>query len=137
MLKKRLFVYILIICLLLSTSNIVVADDKIDVLNIDQVKECASEIIEEDNLKINSRNAIILDRKTGKVLWGKNENKRSAMASTTKIMTCLVVLEKANLNEEVTISQKAAGTGGSRLGLKKEDKIKVRDLLYGLMLRSR
>ena len=56
MLKKRLFVYILIICLLLSTSNIVVADDKIDVLNIDQVKECASEIIEEDNLKINSRN---------------------------------------------------------------------------------
>ena len=52
-------------------------------------------------------------------------------------MTCLVVLEKANLNEEVTISQKAAGTGGSRLGLKKEDKIKVRDLLYGLMLRSR
>ena len=99
MLKKRLFIYILIICLLLSTSNIVVADDKIDVLNIDQVKECASEIIEEDNLKINSRNAIILDRKTGKVLWGKNENKRSAMASTTKIMTCLVVLEKANLNE--------------------------------------
>ena len=58
------------------------------------------------------------------------------MASTTKIMTATVTLENANLSDEVTISAKAGGTGGSRLGLKKGDKIALNDLLYGLMLRS-
>ena len=58
------------------------------------------------------------------------------MASTTKIMTTIVILEKADLNETVTVSAKAGGTGGSRLGLKRGDKASVRDLLYGLMLRS-
>lgn len=85
---------------------------------------------------INSRIGIIYDRKSGRIIWGKNENKKSAMASTTKIMTCIVVIENANLNAEVKVSAKAAGTGGSRLGLKKDDKITIKDLLYGLMLRS-
>ena len=58
------------------------------------------------------------------------------MASTTKIMTAIVVLENSNMTDVVTINAKAAGTGGSRLGLKKNDKITVNDLLYGLMLRS-
>ena len=58
------------------------------------------------------------------------------MASTTKILTATVVLENANLTDVVTIDSKAAGIGGSRLGLKKNDKITVNDLLYGLMLRS-
>ena len=58
------------------------------------------------------------------------------MASTTKIMTAIVVLENANLKDTVIIDSKSAGVGGSRLGLKKNDKITVNDLLYGLMLRS-
>ena len=74
---------------------------------------------------INSRIGIIYDRKSGRIIWGKNENKKSAMASTTKIMTCIVVIENANLNDEIKISAKAAGTGGSRLGLKKDDKITI------------
>lgn len=59
------------------------------------------------------------------------------MASTTKIMTAIVTLENYNLSQEVNVSPKAAGTGGSRLGLKKDDKITMKDLLYGLMLESR
>ena len=59
------------------------------------------------------------------------------MASTTKIMTAIVVLENSNLADIVEISKKAGGTGGSRLGLKSGDKVSVNDLLYGLMLRSR
>ena len=51
-------------------------------------------------------------------------------------MTAIIVLEKADINKEVIIDSKAAGTGGSRLGLKKNDRITIRDLLYGLMLRS-
>ena len=58
------------------------------------------------------------------------------MSSTTKIMTAIVVIENTNLNNVVEISSKAAGIGGSRLKIKRGDKITVRDLLYGLMLRS-
>ena len=58
------------------------------------------------------------------------------MASTTKIMTATIVLENADLDKTIEASKKAAGTGGSRLGLKTGDKITIRDLLYGLMLCS-
>lgn len=85
---------------------------------------------------INSRAYVVLDRKTNTVLVGKNEYTKKKMASTTKIMTALVIIENYNLNEIVTISKKAGNTGGSRLGLKTGDKITVNDLLYGLMLRS-
>lgn len=86
--------------------------------------------------KLTARRAVIYDRTSKRVLWGKQENTRCAMASTTKIITCLVVLEKAKLTDVVEISKKAGGTGGSRLGLKAKDKVRVQDLLYGLMLRS-
>lgn len=85
---------------------------------------------------INSRSYVVLDRKTNTVLVGKNEYSKKKMASTTKIMTAIVIIENYNLNETVTISKKAGNTGGSRLGLKEGDKITVNDLLYGLMLRS-
>ena len=58
------------------------------------------------------------------------------MASTTKIMTATIIIENCNLEETVEVSKKAANTGGSRLGLKTGDKITIKDLLYGLMLRS-
>ena len=83
----------------------------------------------------NSRSCIVIDRKTNTILYGKNEKQKRKMASTTKIMTATIIIENCNLDETVEISKKAAGTGGSRLGLKSGDKITVRDLLYGLMMR--
>ena len=74
----------------------------------------------------------------GNVLYGKKENEKCKMASTTKILTSVVVLENAeNLQEKVKISPKSAGTGGSRLGLHTNDEVTVNDLLYGLLLCSR
>lgn len=74
----------------------------------------------------------------GKVLYGKQENKRCKMASTTKIMSSIIVVENVkSLNEKVKVSSKAAGIGGSRLGLHTNDEVTVKDLLYGLMLCSR
>lgn len=71
-------------------------------------------------------------------MYGKKENEKCKMASTTKILTGIVVIENtSNLNEKTKVSTKAAGTGGSRLGLHKEDEITVNDLLYGLLLCSR
>ena len=101
-------------------------------LNILEVSRTISSFPE-----INSRAAIVLERSTGAILFGKNENDIRKMASTTKIMTAIVVLENvSNLSETVTISKKAANIGGSRLGLCINAKITVNDLLYGLLLCS-
>ncbi len=89
-----------------------------------------------NDLSINARSYVVLDRKSKKVLIGKNEYTKSKMASTTKIMTATIILENCNLDDIVTISKKSANTGGSRLGLKTNDKISVLNLLYGLLLCS-
>ena len=102
-------------------------------LDISSIK-VSSEINSEPS--INSRAAIIYERFSGIVLFGKNENEKRKMASTTKIMTAIIVIEKCNLEDIVTISKKASGTGGSRLGLHTDDKISVLNLLYGLLLCS-
>ena len=87
--------------------------------------------------KLNARHCVVLDRNSKTILYGKDENEKCKMASTTKIMTSLIVLENyTNLDQIITVSPKAAGTGGSRLGLKTNDKITIKNLLYGLMMVS-
>lgn len=138
MCKKKVLYILTIIILIFNIVGICYADDELEeFLENDELNEWISVSNEStDELTINSRIGVIYDRKSGRVIWGKNNNKRVAMASTTKIMTCIIVLENASLNDEVTVSSRAASTGGSRLGLKKGDKVTIHDLLYGLMLRS-
>ena len=134
---KKITIYCFIFCILITNTHIILADDQIDKMDIENLEktiETASEAIEIP--KINSRYAIVLDRNSKSIIYGKNELTKTKMASTTKIMTAIVVIENTNLNNIVEISGKAAGTGGSRLKIKKGDKITVHDLLYGLMLRS-
>ena len=133
MLKKILCI-ITVICFLIGNFNVANADDADEIIDEGDYVEVANQNSNEPML--NSRIAVAIDRKTGSIIFGKNENKRSAMASTTKIMTAIVLIENYDLTQTVTISAKAAGTGGSRLGLKKDDKITMNDLLYGLMLKS-
>lgn len=132
---KKILVLNIIAIMLLSYN--VFADDEVDNVEIEDIGEViqtANEVTEKP--KINSRYAVVIDRQSKAILYGKNENMKTKMASTTKIMTALIVIENTNLNNIVEVSAKAAGTGGSRLKIKKGDKITVRDLLYGLMLRS-
>ena len=91
---------------------------------------------EGNSLNLNARSCVVLDRNSKKIISGKNEYNKVKMASTTKIMTATVIIENCDLSQTVTVSKKAAGTGGSRLGLKTGDKITIRDLLYGLLLCS-
>ena len=91
---------------------------------------------EENPLNINARSCVVLDRISKNILFGKNEYNKVKMASTTKIMTATIILENCDLEKTVTVSKKAARTGGSRLGLKENDKITIKDLLYGLLLVS-
>ena len=112
-----------------------VDNETIDVsTELNSFTDTSTETIKEPD--VNSRACVVIDRKTKCVLFGKNENTKKKMASTTKIMTATIIIEKCNLSDTIEISKKAAGTGGSRLGLKTGDKITVLDLLYGLMLRS-
>ena len=86
--------------------------------------------------KINAKHALVFDRNSKIPIYGKKEKEKCKMASTTKIMTAIVVIENSQLDDIVKISQKSARTGGSRLGLYKNDTISVKHLLYGLMLKS-
>ena len=79
---------------------------------------------------------LVMDGRTKIVLESKNGDTRLPMASTTKVMTALVVLNAVKLSERVTISSEAAGIEGSSLYIKAGETYTVEELLYGLMLRS-
>ncbi|MDD3243185.1 MAG: D-alanyl-D-alanine carboxypeptidase [Eubacteriales bacterium] len=80
--------------------------------------------------------AVVMEQSTRRVLYEKNAREKRPMASTTKVMTALVALENADLDEIVTVSARASGVEGSSLYLETGEKLTLRDLLYGLMLRS-
>lgn len=139
------------IIVLLSMQTVTLADDEENYLEDEQIQNEIMQTInsEESNAietgtsnenkkpTLNSRRYAVYDRASGTTVYGKDENRQTAMASTTKIMTAVIVLENCqDLNETVTIEAKAATTGGSRLGLQNGDKITINDLLYGLLLRS-
>ena len=135
MITKIFFLFCSI--LLLFTSSPTYSDDlcvEDDILS-SLIQETSS-IANNNTLELNSRSCIVMDRLSKHVLYGKNEKNKVKMASTTKIMTAIVVIENCPLDRTVEVSKKAAGTGGSRLGLKTNDKITTRDLLYGLLLCS-
>ena len=101
----------------------------------EEISSASANVVNEP--KLNSKCAVVFDRTSKTVLFGKNENKRVPMASTTKIMTAIVMLENiSNLNEKNVVCKQAACIGGSTLGLKTGDEITYNDLLYGLMLCS-
>ena len=126
---------IALFCLIFLPYNIVFADDFLDTDFTDKtIFEVSSKIVNEPS--INSKNAIVLDRNTLTPLYEKNSNAQVPMASTTKILTCIIALENCNKNEIVTVSSKSSSVNGSTLGLKTNMKISINDLLYGLMLRS-
>ena len=85
---------------------------------------------------VNARTAVAIDSKTKVVLYEKDAHMVVPMASTTKIMTALVALNYGNLNRKIEISSRAANIHGSTVGYKKGDIVPLKELLYGLMLRS-
>lgn len=80
--------------------------------------------------------AAVMDMDTGRLLFGKNHHMRRPMASTTKIMTAILAIERCGLEEVVTVSKRATRIGGSGMNLKEGEKCTVRELLYGLLLPS-
>ena len=85
---------------------------------------------------VSAQKAIVLDAATGRVLYEKNADERSLIASTTKIMTALVVCRRCNVLDRVRIPAEAVGIEGSSMYLQEGEVLTVQELLYGLMLRS-
>ena len=83
-----------------------------------------------------AKSVVVMDMDSGRVLYESNESKKSLIASITKVMTCIIVLEKGNLNDIVTVGDEILSMYGTNIYLEVGEKISVLDLLYGLMLRS-
>ena len=88
------------------------------------------------NNYIAKESTIVMEVSTGRVLSSVNQDNKMYMASTTKILTAICVIENCNLDSSVTIKKEWCGIEGSSIYLKENEKLKVIDLLYGLMLRS-
>ena len=80
--------------------------------------------------------SILMDQNSGRILYGKNIHQKRRIASITKVMTAILAIESGKMDNTVKISGNAFGTEGSSLYLKKGEKVKLSDLVYGLMLRS-
>lgn len=85
---------------------------------------------------IAARSAVLMNPVTGEILFAKEPRLRLPPASTTKVLTALVVLERLNLNARVLVSPQAASAPPSRIGLRAGEAALTQDLLYGLMLKS-
>lgn len=131
-----LFVFLVSGCVFATTEDDVTNAEKEEIVQTAAAAKKSNESADDLAKSVNSRSAVVIDRASHMVLFEKNAYSKVKMASTTKIMTATVVLENCKLDEIATVSAKAAGTGGSRIGLKTGDKISVNDLLYGLLLFS-
>ncbi len=90
----------------------------------------------ETSVRVAAKAAIVLEARTGQVLYEQNADEPLGIASTTKIMTCLLALELADVDGLVTVTSESVGVEGSSLYLKAGEQMSLRELLYGLMLES-
>ncbi len=135
---KKIIVFLILTCFMLGimSSNAVFADDINEgepdeevFLSIAAGKSTNSPIV-------NATAAIVMDMDSGRILYSKNAESRRAIASTTKIMSAIVALENGNLDDIVTVSKRAAAIRGSSINLKVDEKLTLREMLYGMMLNS-
>ena len=88
------------------------------------------------SVSVSASSAILMEQQSGRILFEKDAHEVRRIASITKIMTAILAIESGKLNEKVKISENALKAEGSSIYLKRDEKVKLEDLVYGLMLRS-
>ncbi|RWZ60893.1 D-alanyl-D-alanine carboxypeptidase [Halobacillus fulvus] len=88
------------------------------------------------DFSVSAEHAVLMDSKSGRVLYEKEAYESSLIASTTKIMTAIIAIESGMLKDKVKVSSQAVHTEGSSIYLTEDEKMPLEDLVYGLMLRS-
>lgn len=133
---KRLFTVVAygLIMFYLMTSLFVFADEVYEGIPCISVSDSVETIAKVP--LIGATSAIVIDAKTGRILYEKDAFSRRSIASTTKIMTAILALENGKLDDTVVISKRAAGVWGSTIYLVEGEKLTLKELLYGLMLNS-
>lgn len=91
---------------------------------------------EASSLSLSASGAILMEQESGRVLFDQEGHKIKRIASITKIMTAIIAIESGKMDETVKVSKQAAYTEGSSIYLTPNEKVKLEDLVYGLMLRS-
>jgi serine-type D-Ala-D-Ala carboxypeptidase (penicillin-binding protein 5/6) len=90
----------------------------------------------EASVSVSARSAILMEQDSGRILYQKEANEVRRIASITKIMTAILAIESGKMDDMVKVSNRAVRAEGSSIYLKAGEKIKLEDLVYGLMLRS-
>src|SRR3954462_4764568 len=85
---------------------------------------------------VSASSAVLMEQQSGRILYEKEAHEVRRIASITKIMTAILAIESGKLNDKVKVSENAVRAEGSSIYLKPGEKIKLEDLVYGLMLRS-
>ncbi len=146
--KKILIMAVCVVCLTMALiSSILMSKTQFSVKSILKNIKNESNILQNDTiettkqieilpLKKQSRGAVVIEQSSKRVLYDEGLNEKCYPASTTKVLTALCVLEKLPLDKIITVPKEAEGVEGSSIYLQAGQKISVRDLLYGLMLRS-
>lgn len=116
---KRSVAVLLTVCMILYTKEIAAAENSY-----------------QQEPRLFAQSAVLLDGDTGRVLYGKNEDAVLPMASTTKIMTCILALENSSPDDVVEVSDYAASMPDVQLNIRKGETYQMQDLLYSLMLES-
>ena len=83
-----------------------------------------------------AKSTIVMDLDSGRILYEKNANQKRLIASITKIMTAIVAIEEGDLTEKITVGEEVLSIYGTNIYVEVGEKMKLRDLLYGLLLRS-
>lgn len=99
--------------------------------------EILGAVINKSYVDITVPSAIVIDADSGRVLYEKNADEKRKIASLTKVMTSIMLVENCNMKELINIPKDATWIGGSTVGLKAGDKVSARSLLYGMLLPSR
>ncbi|MBQ8379616.1 MAG: D-alanyl-D-alanine carboxypeptidase [Clostridia bacterium] len=87
-------------------------------------------------VEISSPSAVVICNESGRILYNKNAKEQRKMASLTKMMTAILLVENCEMNEQITIDKRACYIGGSEAGIKPNDNITAENLLYGMLLPS-
>ena len=87
-------------------------------------------------VEISSPNSVVICSESGRILYNKNATEQRKMASLTKMMTAILLVENCEMSEEITIDKRACYIGGSEAGIKPNDIITAENLLYGMLLPS-
>lgn len=137
--KKTVLLFCMVIVICFSAKVRVLGDNEEVKLTKDEVVQVTSQSVQETAmppLKLYAQSAVLMDATSGRVLYSKNGEEQLPMASTTKVMTLILTLERANLEDTVKVSAYAASMPDVQLNIREGEQYKLKDLLYSLMLES-